>query len=119
MSNDRRVELSWAGPVGTKNKKVFDYAKDYEVICRFEEVLSREGIYKLQRSAEGQLAFYKNSRNGSPTWRASKFHSKIKRTSFQVHKNPKRTGIGKNELETVIEVRIDFIRPAYPHNQSQ
>ena len=46
MSLDRTVELSWAGRVRTENEKVFDNAKDYEVICRFKEVLSREGIYK-------------------------------------------------------------------------
>ena len=46
MSHARTVELSWAGRVRTGNKKVFEYAKDYEVIRRFKEILSREGIYK-------------------------------------------------------------------------
>ena len=42
----RRVELSWAGRVRTGNKKSFDYVKDYEVICRFKEILTRKGINK-------------------------------------------------------------------------
>ena len=42
----RTVELSWAGRVRTGNKKSFDYVKDLAVICRFKEVLTREGIYK-------------------------------------------------------------------------
>ena len=42
----RTVELSWAGCVRTRNKKSFDYVKDHKVICRFKEVLTREGIYK-------------------------------------------------------------------------
>ena len=42
----RTVELSWAGGERTGNKKSFDYVKDHEVICRFKEVFTREGIYK-------------------------------------------------------------------------
>ena len=51
MSHARTVESSWAGRVRTGNKKVFEYAKDYEVICRFKEILSREGIYKEVQKA--------------------------------------------------------------------
>ena len=51
MSHARTVELSWAGRVKTGNKKVFEYAKDYKVICRFKEILSREGIYKEVQKA--------------------------------------------------------------------
>ena len=51
MSHARTVELSWAGRVRTRNKKVFEYEKDYEVICRFKEILSREGIYKELQKA--------------------------------------------------------------------
>ena len=31
----RQVPLTWAGRVRTGNKQTFDYAKDYEVACRF------------------------------------------------------------------------------------
>ena len=46
MSHARTVELFWAGRVRTGSKKVFDYGKDYEVACRFKEILTREQIYK-------------------------------------------------------------------------
>ena len=42
----REVPLTWAGRVRTSNKQTFDYAKDYEVTCRFNEPLTREKIYK-------------------------------------------------------------------------
>ena len=51
MSHARTVELSWAGRVRTESKKVFDYEKDYEVACRFKEILSREQIYKEVQKA--------------------------------------------------------------------
>ena len=51
MSHARTVELSWAGRVRTGSKKVFDYKKDYEVTCRFQEILSREEIYKEVQKA--------------------------------------------------------------------
>ena len=40
----KSVQLSWAGRVRTGNRKVFDYVKDYEVVCKFKEVMSREAI---------------------------------------------------------------------------
>ena len=110
MSHDRRVELSWAGRVRTKNKKVFDYAKDYEVICRFEEVLSRKGIYKEVQKAN--WLFTKIVGMVLRPGELVNFTLKSKELVFKFAKI-------LNELEAVVEVRIDFIRPAYPHNQSQ
>ena len=44
--SSRNVQISWAGRVSTGNKKVFDYTKDFEVVCRFKETPTREGVYK-------------------------------------------------------------------------
>ena len=54
-SNSRHVELSWAGRVRTGNGQSFDYAKDFEVICRFKELLMREQIYKEITKKSGLL----------------------------------------------------------------
>ena len=44
--NSRNVQISWAGRVRTGNKRVFDYTKDFEVVCKFKEMLTREAVYK-------------------------------------------------------------------------
>ena len=44
--NSRNVQISWAGRVRTGNKRVFDYTKDFEVVCRFKEMLTSEAVYK-------------------------------------------------------------------------
>ena len=44
--SSRNVQKSWAGCVKTGNKRVFDYTKDFEVVCRFKETPTREGVYK-------------------------------------------------------------------------
>ena len=42
----RQVPVSWAGRVRTGNRQAFEYVKDFEVSCRFNENLTREQIYK-------------------------------------------------------------------------
>ena len=42
----KTVQLSRAGRVRTGNRRVFDYKKDYEVVCKFKKALTREAIYK-------------------------------------------------------------------------
>ena len=115
MSHARTVELSWAGRVRTGNKKVFEYEKDYEVICRFKEILSREGIYKELQKAN---------------WPFTKIVGMVLRPGGQVDFTLKSKDLALkfaktlNELEsvktatahadTVVEVRIDFIPPGFP-----
>ena len=52
----REVPLTWAGRVRTGNKQTFDYAKDSEVTCRFNEHLTREKIYKEIEKAKWPLS---------------------------------------------------------------
>ena len=44
--SSRNVQIFWAGRVRTDNKRVFDYTKDFKVVCRFKETPTREGVYK-------------------------------------------------------------------------
>ena len=46
QETSKNAQLSWAGCVRTGNRKVFDYVKDFEVVCRFKGTLTRESIYK-------------------------------------------------------------------------
>ena len=46
QENSRNVQISWAGRVRTGNKRMFEYTKDFEVFCRFKEMMTREAVYK-------------------------------------------------------------------------
>ena len=106
----RTVELSWTGRVRTGNKKSFDYAKDLEVICRFKEVLTREGIYKeIQKTnwpfqqilgmvlrPGGLVDFTLKSKDA-----ALKFAKTLRELDS--------IKIATAHVDTVVEVRIDFI----------
>ena len=111
----RTVELSWAGRVRTGNKKSFDYVKDYEVICRFKEVLTREGIYKeIQKTnwplqqilgmvlrPEGLVDFTLRSKDAA---------LKFAKTLSELDSIKTATA----HANTIVEVRIDFIPPVFP-----
>ena len=115
MSHARTVELSWAGCVKTGSKKVFDYEKDYEVTCRFKEILSREEIYK-----EFQKAIWPFTKIVGMVLRPGGLVDFTLRSKELVLKFAKLL----NELEsvknatvhadTVVEIRIDFIPPGFP-----
>ena len=111
----RTVELSWAGRVRTESKKSFDYVKVHEVICRFKEVLTREGIYKeiqktnwpLQRILRmvlrpGGLVDF--------TLRSKDAALKFAKTLSELDSIKTATA----HSDTVVEVRIDFIPPGFP-----
>ena len=51
----KNVQLSWAGRVRTDNRRVFDYDKDLEVVCKFKEALTREAIYKEIEKQSGHF----------------------------------------------------------------
>ena len=115
MSHARIVELSWAGRVRTGNKKVFDYEKDYEVICRFSEILSREEIYKEVLKANwpftrivgmvlqpgGLVDFTLRSKELALTFAKLLNDLELVKT-VTAH------------ADTVVKVRIDFIPPVFP-----
>ena len=114
MSHACTVELSLAGRVRTGNKKVFEYEKDYEVTCRFKEILSREGIYKELQKANwpftkivgmvlrpgGLVAF---------TLKSKDLALKFAKTLNELESVKTATA----HADTVVEVRIDFIPPGF------
>ena len=114
MSHARTVELSWAGRVRTGSKKVFDYEKDYEVICIFKEIFSREEIYK-----EVQKANWPFTRMVSMVLRPGGLVDFTLRSKELALKFAKLL----NDLEsiktvtahadTVVELRTDFIPPGF------
>ena len=115
MSQARTVELSWAGRVRTGSKKVFDYEKDYEVACRFKEILTREQIYKeIQKTS---LPFTKIVgmvlRYGGLvdfTLRSKELALKFAKVLNDLESVKNATA----HADTVVEVRIDFIPPGFP-----
>ena len=52
----RKVPLTRAGRVRTGNKQTFDYAKNYEVTCRFNKPLTRERIYQEIKKTKWPLS---------------------------------------------------------------
>ena len=112
MSHACTVELSWAGRVRTGNKKVSDYEKDYEVICRFKEILSREEIYKEVQKANWPFTRIVGMvlRPGGLvdfTLRSKELALKFARLLNDLESVKTATA----HADTVVEVRIDFISP--------
>ena len=111
----RTVELSWAGRVRTGNKKSFDYVKDLEVICRFKEVLTREGIYKEIQKTKWPLQQILGMvlRPGGLvdfTLRSKDAALKFAKTLRELDS----IKIATAHADTVVEIRIDFIPPGFP-----
>ena len=111
----RTVELSWAGRVRTGNKKSFNYVKDLEVICRFKEVLTREGIYKEIQKTNWPLQQILGMvlRPGGLvdfTLRSKDAALKFAKTLRELDS----IKIATAHADTVVEVRIDFIPPGFP-----
>ena len=115
MSHARTVELSLAGHLRSGSKKVFDYEKDYEVICRFKEILSREEMYK-----EVEKANWPFTRMVGMVLRPGglvDFTSRSKELALKFAKLLNDLESVKNataHADTVVEVRIDFIPPDFP-----
>ena len=114
MSHARTVELPWAGRVRTGNKRIFDCEKDYEVICRFKEILSREEIYK-----EVQKANWPFIRIVGMVLRPGglvDFTLRSKKLALKFAKLLNDLGSVKTataHADTVRESRIDFIPPGF------
>ena len=111
----REVPLTWAGRVRTGNKQTFDYAKDYEVTCRFNEPLTREKIYKEIEKAKWPL-----SRVVGMVLRPGNlvdFTLKSKDSALifaQALNNLDSIRSASAYADRVVEVRIDFIPPGFP-----
>ena len=115
MSQARTVELSWAGRVRTGSKKVFDYEKDYEVACRFKEILTREQIYKeIQKTSwpftkiVGMVLRYGGLVDF--TLRSKELALKFAKVLNDLESVKNATA----HADTVVEIRIDFIPPGFP-----
>ena len=114
-SNSRHVELSWAGRVRTGNRQSFDYAKDFEVICRFRELLMREQIYKEITKSKWPLTRIVGMvlRPGGLV----DFTMKSKEMALNFAKALNELDSVRNAIahaDTVVEVRVDFIPPGFP-----
>ena len=115
MSHARTVELSWAGRVRTGSKKMFDYEKDFEVTCRFKDILSREEIYKEVQKANWSFTRIVGMvlRPGGLvdfTLRSKELALKFAKVLCELESVKNATA----HADTVVEVRIDFIPPGFP-----
>ena len=88
--------------------------KDHEVICRFKEVLTREGIYK---ESKDELAFATNIRMVLQpgelvdfTLRSNDAALKFAKTLSELDSIKTTTA----HADTVVEVQIDFTPPGFP-----
>ena len=114
-SNSRHVELSWACRVRTGNRQSFDYAKEFEVICRFKEPLLREQIYKEITKTKWPL-----TRIVGMVLRPAglvDFTMKSKEMALNFAKALNELDSVRNAIahaDNVVEVRIDFIPPGFP-----
>ena len=113
--NNRNVQISWAGRVRTGNKRVFDYTKNYEVVCRFKEMLTREAVYKELKKVKWSLLSIVGMvlRPGGLV----DFTLKSKDLALKFAKSLSNLESVQNataDADTVVEVRIDFIPPGFP-----
>ena len=111
----KTVQLSWAGRVRTGNRRVFDYEKDYEVVCKFKEALTREAIYKEIEKTKWPLSGLVGMvlRPGAMVV----FTLKSKESALKFAKSLSNLESVQNvsaHADTVVEVRIDFILPGFP-----
>ena len=115
QENSRNVQISWAGRVRTGNKRVFEYTKEFEVFCRFKEVLTREAVYKELEKAKWPLLSIVGMvlRPGGLV----DFTLKSKDLALKFAKSLSNLESVQNataHADTVVEVRIDFIPPGFP-----
>ena len=113
--NSKTVQLSWAGRVRTGNRRIFDYQKDSEVVCKFKEVMTRENIYKELEKTKWPLSGLVGMvlRPGALV----DFTLKSKEAALKFAKTLSNLESVSNisaHADTVVEVRIDFIPPGFP-----
>ena len=113
--NSKTVQLSWAGRVRTGNRRIFEYQKDFEVVCKFKEVMKRENIYKEVEKTKWPLSGLVGMvlRPGALV----DFTLKSKEAALKFAKTLSNLESVSNvsaHADTVVEVRIDFIPPGFP-----
>ena len=115
QGTSKNVQVSWACRVRTGNKKIFDYVKNYEVVGKFKEVMSREAIYKQIEKTNwplsglvgmvlrpgGMVDFALKSKDLAP-----KFAKSL--SNLESIQN------ATAHADTVVKVRIDFVPPGFP-----
>ena len=112
QENSRNVQISWAGRVRTGNKRIFEYTKDFEVFCRFKEMMTREAVYKELEKVKWPLLSIVGMvlRPGGLV----DFTLKSKDLALKFAKSLSNLESVQNataHADTVVEVRIDFIPP--------
>ena len=115
QENSRNVQISWAGRVRTGNKRIFEYTKDFEVFCRFKEMMTREAVYKELEKVKWPLLSIVGMvlRPGGLV----DFTLKSKDLALKFAKSLSNLESVQNataHADTVVEVRIDFIPPGFP-----
>ena len=113
LNRIRQVPISRAGRVRTGNKQAFEYVKDFEVNCRFNDNLTRKNIYrqiektkwplsrvvKMVLRPEGLVDFTLKSKDSAVIFAQTlKLDSVKSATAY---------------ADSVVEVRIDFIPPGF------
>ena len=117
--NSRNVQISLAGRVRTGSKRVFDYTKDFKVVCRFKETLTREAVYKEIEKVKWPLFSIVGMvlRPGGLV----DFTLKSKDLALKFAKSLSNLGSVQNasaHADTVVEVCIDFIPAGFPTEPS-
>ena len=111
----KTVQLSWAGRVRTVNRRVFDYEKDFEVVCKFKKAMTRDAIYKELEKTKWPLSGLVGTvlRPGALV----DFTLKSKKAALKFAKSLSHLESVQNvsaHADTVVEVGIDFILPVFP-----
>ena len=111
----KTVQLSWAGRVRTGNRRVFDYEKDFEVVCKFKKAVTREAIYKELEKTNWPLSGLVGMvlRPGALV----DFTLKSKEAALKFAKSLSNLESILNvsaHADTVVEARIDFIPLGFP-----
>ena len=115
LNRIRQVPISWAGRVRTGNKQAFEYVKDFEVSCRFNDNLTRENICRQIEKTKWPL-----SRVVGMVLRSGgllvDFTLKSKESAVNFAQTLKLLDSVKSATtyaDSVVEVRIDFIPPGF------
>ena len=115
LNNSRQVPIFWAGRVRTGNKQAFEYVKDFEVSCRFNENFSRENIYKEIEKTKWPLSRVIGMvlRPGGLVDFTLRFKESAVNFAQQL-KNLDSIKSATAYADSVVEVRIDFIPLGFP-----
>ena len=111
----RQVPISWAGRVRTGNKQAFEYVKDFEINCRFNDNLTRENIYRKIEKTKWPL-----SRVVGMVLRPGglvDFTLKSKESAVNFAQTLKILDSFKSATayaDCVVEVRTDILPPGFP-----